>query len=78
MDMVDYKYGHDGLQRWSWWTTEMDMVDYRGGVGLQRWTWWTTNTDMMDYRDENTELIDFHHPHPERFGRLNIKMKCFI
>jgi len=63
MDMVDYIGGDVGLQRWRWWTTQMDMVDYTDGHGgLHRWTWWTTLMDMVDY----TELIDFHHPHPER------------
>jgi hypothetical protein len=28
MDMVDYTDGDGGLHSWTWWTTEMDMVDY--------------------------------------------------
>ena len=44
MYMVDY--------RWTWWTTEMDMVDYRDGYGgLHRCTWVTAQMDMVDYID---------------------------
>jgi hypothetical protein len=42
MDMVDY--------RWTWWTAQMEMVDYTDGHGgLHRWTWWNTQMDMVDY-----------------------------
>jgi len=35
-----------------WWTTEMDIVDYRDGHGrLQISTWWTKQMDMVDYVD---------------------------
>jgi hypothetical protein len=60
MDMVDYTNGHGGLHRWTWWTTQTDMVDYTqmemvdykdGDGGLHRWTWWTTQMDMVEYTD---------------------------
>jgi hypothetical protein len=28
MDMVDYRDGYGGLQRWIWWTTEIISVVY--------------------------------------------------
>jgi hypothetical protein len=31
MDMVDYRDGYGGLHRSTWWTAEMDMVDYTDG-----------------------------------------------
>ena len=43
MDMVDYRDGYGGLQRWIWWMTQMEMVDYTDR------TWWTAEMDMVDY-----------------------------
>jgi hypothetical protein len=63
--MEECKDGHDGIQRWTWWTTQMDMVDYtdRHG-GLLRWTWWTTEMDMVDYTDGHPMSISaVHHVH---------------
>jgi hypothetical protein len=48
--MSIYAVGHGGLYRWTWWTTEMDMVDYIDRHGeLHIWTWWTAEMDMVDY-----------------------------
>jgi hypothetical protein len=47
MDMVDYRDEYGGLNRSTWWTTQMDMVDYTYGHGeftdgyggLHIWSW---------------------------------------
>ena len=44
MDMVGYTDGDGGIPKSTWWTTEVDMVDYT-------WTWSTTQMDTVDYRD---------------------------
>ena len=33
MDMVDFTDEHDGLHRWTWWTTPIDLVNYTDGHG---------------------------------------------